>query len=170
MKKLLSLPLIIGLLILAAPQAKAQYLAVVDFYNEYQDYEDVHRIELDDDIFKLISWISSWDETDKEAAAVSRITENLEGITIIVVPKQYGPEKNILRLKKELKYDDFEELISIREEGKLLDFYSQGSQDEIRDMVIIVDEVNEYVIMSLKGSLSMEDMRYLANNHEEINH
>ncbi|MGK7390533.1 MAG: DUF4252 domain-containing protein [Candidatus Cyclobacteriaceae bacterium M2_1C_046] len=160
--------LTLGLLIVVAPQVQAQHQSVKDFYNDYKKHNDVHRINLDGGIFKLITWIASWDQTDEEAEAISRITKNLKGINIIVVPKYLKPEKDLQLVRKGLKRDKFDELMSIREESSLLNFYAQGHENEVRDMVIFIDEEDEFVILSLKGALNLDDMKYLATHHNEL--
>lgn len=160
--------LILGLLTVVVPEVQAQHQAVKDFYRDYKQHNDVHHINLDGGIFKLVSWIASWDQTDEEAEAISRITKNLKGIDIVVVPKYLKPEKDLQVVRKSLKRDRFDELMSIREASSMIHFYAQGQENEVRDMVIFVDEEDEFVILSLKGSLNLDDMKYLATHHKEL--
>lgn len=168
MTKLIILTATMGLLLLSVPQVKAQHYAVKEFHGEYKNYHDVHHIHLEGGIFKLITWITSLNSNDEEAKAISRLTNNLHGLDIVVVPKHHKPEKDLVRLKKDLKSDNFDELMNVREDGKLINFYAQDDKNEVRDMIIFIDEENEYVILSVKGTLDLEDMKYLAKHHNQL--
>lgn len=155
-------------LLISLVPAKAQHPAVQDFYKQHKGNDDVHHIVLDGGIFKLLTWITSWDESDEEAQALGRITKDLKGIEVIVVPKHLEGSYTFNDVQRHVKKDKFEELMNIREDNSLVSVYARGKEKEVRDMIIFIDEDDEYSIISLKGVLNMDDLKYLADHHKDL--
>lgn len=167
--KIINYKTIMVLLFIVAPiAANAQHPAVKDYYNQFDGHEDVDHIVLEGDIFKVLTWFASLDENDEEAQAFKRITDNLEGFDIVVVPKNLESKYSFLEVQKHIKKDQYHELINLREEHSLVRIYAQGEENQVRDMVIFVDDQNEYCIISLKGILNLDDLKYLASNNKNI--
>jgi hypothetical protein len=45
---------------------------------------------------------------------------------------------------------------------------SQGKEDEIRNMVILAEEKENFTLLSINGKLSMKDLAYLSKNHDDF--
>lgn len=161
--------LMLAMLIIAMPVVKAQHPAVKDFYKQYKNDKDVHHIDIDGSIFKLMSWVTSWDNEDQESQAISRIANNLKGLNIVVVPKRLEGNYSFRDVKKQVEKDHFSELMNVREKGSRISFYAQGEEKTMRDMIIFIDEEETYSIISVRGVLNMDDLKYLAENHGALN-
>jgi hypothetical protein len=161
--------LTLALLIMVMPIVKAQHPAVKDFYKHYKNDKDVHHIDIDGSIFKLMSWVTSWDNEDQDSQAINRIANNLEGLNIVVVPKKLEGTYSFKDVKKQVEKDRFSELMNVREKGSLISFYAQGEEKAMRDMIIFIDEEETYSIISVRGVLNMDDLKYLAENHGSLN-
>jgi hypothetical protein len=167
--KILLITLTLALLIWAMPAVKAQHPAVKDFYEHYKKDKDVHHIDIDGGIFQLMSWVTSWNNEDENTQAINRIAKNLKGLNIVVVPKRLEDKYSFKDVKKQVQKDKFSELMNIREKGSLISFYAQGQEKEMRDMIIFIDEDEIYSIISVRGVLNMDDLKYLAKNHGVLN-
>lgn len=167
--KIMIFTLTLALLVLVMPAVKAQHPAVKDFYKQYNNDKDVHHIDIDGGIFKLMSWVTSWDNEDEETQAISRIAKNMKGLNIVVVPKRLEGQYSFKDVKKQVQKDKFSELMNIREKGSMISFYAQGEEKEVRDMIIFIDEDENYSIISVRGVLNMDDLKYLAEHHGELN-
>lgn len=169
MKKIIISAFIPILLLMAMPAANAQHAAVRDFYKHYKGNADVHHINIDGAAFKLAKWVISWDKENPESQMISRIAKNLKGLSIIVVPKRFEKEYTFKLVQERVRKDSFSELMDVRESGSRLSFYAQGEEKEVRDMIIFIDEDENYSIISVKGVLNMDDLMYLAQNHGDWN-
>ena len=168
LKKIIISSLAMALIIISAPLVNAQHPAVDDFHKFYKDKDDVHMIVLDGGIFQLLAWVASWDQSDEDAAVFKKLTENIEGLNLIVVPKAAEGKYTFADVKKHIRNDNFSELMNVREDGSLISFYAQGNEKEVRDMIIFIDDSSEYCIISVKGVLNSDDLKYLANHHKEL--
>lgn len=166
--KIILLTIAMALIIISAPLAHAQHPAVDDFHKFYKDNDNVHKITLDGGIIKLLAWVASWEQTDDEAVAFKKITENIEGLNIIVVPKDVETKYTFAGVKRHVQKDNFSELMNIREDGNLINVFAQGNEKEVRDMIIFIDDRSEYCIISVKGILNSDDLKYLANHHKDF--
>ena len=167
--KIILTSLTLALLILAMPALKAQHPAVKDFYNHYKNEKDVQQLEIDGAVFKLMAWVTSWDDQDPDARAMNRLAENIKGLNIVVVPKRLEGRYSFKDVQRHVKNDRFDELMNVREEGSLISFYAQGEEKALRDMIIFIDDADNYSIISVRGVLNMDDLQYLASNHAGIN-
>ena len=57
-------------------------------------------------------------------------------------------------------------MMSAKDGREYVEVMAKGSGSEIRDIIILVDNRDQFVLISMDGVLSMEDISYLTKNHK----
>ena len=161
------------LAILIAPMfVMAQNKAVTDFQNKYKDDRDASYIEISGSLFKFISSIndSNNDEMDPDLEAIARIADGLESMKVLKIDKYASDvsQSEIDALKSSLKKDSYESLMTMKEGRRNINFMAQGKSNELRNMLIIVDDKDEFVLINIDGVLTSKDLSYLSKNFEKL--
>lgn len=157
-------------LALVSSIAFSQSKSVDAFKNKYKDDRDATVVTLQGNIFKLISSIAEYSD-DEDAQALSKVADGINSMQILSLPKyETGLDKEeINALKSNIKKESYEELMNMREGRETVVIYSQGSEDEVRNMLILVEEKNDFVLINIDGVLKMKDLAYIASHHNNWN-
>ena len=102
---------------------------------------------------------------------MGRIADNIKSMKVLSLPTyKVGIEQiEINQLKNNLIGENYEELFSAREGRKTINLYSQGNKSDLRNMVILVNEKDDFTIMNINGNLSIKDLAVLAKNFRHFN-
>ena len=157
-------------LALVSSIAFSQSKSVDSFKNKYKDDRDATVVTLQGNIFKLIGSIAEYSD-DEDAQALAKVADGINSMQILSLPKyETGLEaEEIKNLKSNIKKESYEELMNMREGRETVVIYSQGSEDEVRNMLILVEEKNEFVLINIDGVLKMKDLAYIASHHDKWN-
>ncbi len=152
---LLSLSLGIG-------QAQNNYIE--SFYEQYSKDERVTNVTIKGWLLDIATNIST-DESSKEV--LSKITQ-----LRILLMEDGNPvtKKELNKLKKGIKKDDFEELMQIRDGGSHVDFYIREEDDQITNVLMLVNDNDEFVLLSLEGLLKLEDLKNIKIDTDGAKH
>lgn len=148
--------------------ALAQSKTVEAFQNKYKDDRDATVVSLSGGLFELLSAVASWDESDEEAQAISRIAENIKSMQILKIPlyKSGFDNDDIDKMRADLDKENYKELMTVRDGAENVYFLTQGDKDTVKNMLILIKEDNEFAVLSIDGSLEMKDLAYLAKHHK----
>lgn len=144
----------------------AQSNVVVDFQDKYSDDRDATFVSIKGSLFNFVASIADIDD-DPEAQALGRIAEGIRSMQVLQVPyfESDLSRADIENLKRALNKEDYEELMSVKDGKEYVHILAQGSANEIRNMLILVDDKNDFTMISIDGKLSMEDLTYLSKTH-----
>ncbi|MEM6965530.1 MAG: DUF4252 domain-containing protein [Bacteroidota bacterium] len=150
MKKIL-----LALAMLAIPLfAFSQHECIEKFYNKYISDEKVTDISLDGWILSLAAKM-----TDEEG------TEILEKVTklriMVAEDKNVVPKADIKQLMRDVRKNQFEDLLTVREEDTRVNFMIREEGDKITNVLVVVHGADEFVLLSLEGSLDFDELREL---------
>ena len=53
----------------------------------------------------------------------------------------------------------------VKEGKELVNVLAQGAADEVRNMLILVEEKEDFTLISINGTLSMKDLSYFSKHH-----
>lgn len=80
-----------------------------------------------------------------------------------------GEKDVITMVKKELGRDilnnSYKNIMQIKEEDNRIDVYVKAKDGVIRELLVMVNEKDEFVAISLKGKLQTEDILAYVNNY-----
>lgn len=167
MKKLAALIITACLATVAFGQSKT----VEAFQNKYKDDRDAKVVSLNGSLFELIAKIGSFDEEDEDLQVMSRIAENIKSMNVLSIPlyKSGFTREDVEKMRKNLKGEHYEELMTVRDGADKIYFMTQGNKDQIKNMLVLVQEEEDFVLLNIDGSLQMEDLAYLAKNRKRWN-
>lgn len=134
----------------------AQDQIVDNFVNKYKELEAVTHISLTGDLLKMVS-----EAADEEGER--KLVSQLEAIRIISIEDVTAVDANDLSaLKQAFQANDYEELIRVRDGKDLVHIYLVENKDNvIEQLVILVQEPEEFTIVSLSGEMYYEDLKHL---------
>lgn len=154
-------------LLLAVSPAMAQKKSLRKFYREQRRHNDVMgvRIGVGRIPLKLASWIVPKSAMKEEGVPLKRLIGKVQKIKLYTL---LGSGENIVdvasiqRLKQTLRdKDGFETLMEVRHEGANVFIMNKGREDELGNVVMLVQEDSEFVIVSLRTKLHMNDVNTL---------
>lgn len=147
--------LILVLTMLALPfLAASQTECIENFYDKYVDNEKISDLSLNGWILSLASKMS-----DEEG------TEILEKITklriMIAEEKNIVTKPDIKKLMRDVRKNEFEDLMTIRDEGSRVNFMIREEGDNITNVLVIIHGDDDFILLSLEGNLNFDDLKEL---------
>ena len=136
--------------------AFAQNQAIETFYNKYMDMEDITDISLEGWLLNMVATYAS--ETDEKVD----LTKKISKLRIMIMDEKNIVQKNDKKsLMSGLRSGQFEELFQIRDGKTKIDFMIREEGETITNFIMLVDEVDSFILLSLEGALSLEDLKKL---------
>ena len=151
----------------------AQSKSVSSFQNKYSDHEDVTYVTVKGSLFNLLGAIAEFDDDedpDEDLQALGRIADGINSMEVLKVP-YYETDLNreeVASLRNSLAKDDYEEFLMVKEGKELVNVMAQGSENEIRNMLVLVENKEEFTLISINGKISMKDLSYLSKHHGDF--
>lgn len=150
MKKIL-----IAIAILAIPfLATSQQESIENFYNKYVDDENISDISLNGWILSMASKMSEEDGTE--------ILQKITKLRIMLADeKNIVAKADIKKLMRDVRNNDFEDLMTIRDEGTRVNFMIREEGENITNVLVIIHGDGDFIMLSLEGNLNLEDLKQL---------
>ena len=166
MKKLTALMIIAALPLLVSAQSKS----VSAFIDKYIDHEDVTYVQVKGSLFKLISSIAEYDngeEPDEDLQALGRISGGIKSMTVLEVPyfDTDLSKDEVANLRSSLKKEKYEEYMSVKEGKELITVMAQGTDSEVSNGLIMVEERDGLTLVSFNGTILVKDLNYMTKHH-----
>ena len=152
MKKLTGLMIIAMLPFLAMAQSKS----VASFQDKYSSHDDATYVTVKGSLFNLIASIAEYDDdADEDTKAMARIASGIKSMEVLQVPF-YDTDLNreeVATFRNALTKEDYEEFIMVKEGKELINVLAQGAADEIRNMLVLVEEKEDFTLICINGKL-----------------
>lgn len=155
---------IVVVLLLAVSPAMAQKKSLRAFYREYRGECDAVRIGVGRIPLKLASWIIPAND-DKDLRHVKWVLGKVHKVKVYTLA---GATKDLIdvaavqRLKQTLiNKDGFESLVEVRHEGSMVYMLNKGKEDELGNVVILVQDDEDFVMVNLRTKLHVDDVNAL---------
>ncbi len=159
--------IVITILLLVPVLLSAQSKSIEAFHKKYENDRDATVVSINGSLFSIFAKLGEYAEKeDKELRSMGNLAANIQSMKVLSLPiyKVGIDQSEINQLKSNLKAENYEELFSARKGRKTINCYSQGNKSEIRNMVVLVNERDDFTIMNINGNLSMKDLAVLAKN------
>lgn len=165
MKKLLSLLLLSCIVSVGYSQSKS----FEKFKNKYKGHDDVNDITVSGNLFGLVGNIAELDEDDEDAQVVARIAKNIQKLEVVTVPKNIKEfdHDEVKNLRKGLKKEAYEVLIQVKDGKETIDFLAGPGKNSIKNMLVLIEEDDSFVVLNIDGLLNLKDLSYLAKHHKD---
>ena len=150
MKKIL---LIASALMFTLSGLFAQTESVKKFYDRYTNQEKVSDYTINGWLLKVASEYS-------DNADAGKVLEKITQLRVLVMddgnPISSHEYKDFMKV---LRKDNFEELIKIKDKDVDVDFFIREEAEHITNVLMLVNEKDGFVLISLEGLLKMEDLK-----------
>ena len=167
MKKLATLLIAIALI---PALATAQTKALAEFHAKYRDMDNTTYVDISGSLFNFASSIANYvdedDEDKEEIEAAGRILGAIKSMQVLSVPYRVVDKSDISSLKSSLDKEKFESLMTVKDDDANINIMAQGSGSELKNLTFLIDDEDEFVLLTFQGTLSMEDVSYLVKNQK----
>jgi hypothetical protein len=131
--------------------------AIDKYFSEYEEDEKFSVVYVSPKMFKMVSKVLS----EQENQDLKDVVENLDGLKILKVADKGGAF--FKEAKGKIKSDEYELLMTARDEGQKIEFLTQESGDIIKELILLVGG-DEFVLMSFMGDIDLEKIAKLAKS------
>jgi hypothetical protein len=154
MKKIMSI-LILGLVVTAA-SAQDRYLD--EFFSRHEKNGQGINVNMDNPG----PWLSGM-LSDKEAGSLaSKIT----GFHLMILKEADDPnlDADLAELSRNLEGDHFDQLVTVRKTGDLVNILARSNKGNIRDMVLLLKGSDQVIVANVEGNLNEKDMEHIESS------
>jgi hypothetical protein len=151
------------LLFLTGNIVNGQSKAVMNFHNKYKDNGKYLSVKIEGGLLKMLSNVETNDEDTQEFLdAVSKI----EAIDVHSIDRSEDDfdESDIWRFKKEIRKEKYDELMIVRDGNSDVDFLIKERKGKISDLLLVVDEPDEFVIVNISGEIDLKTIAKVTEN------
>jgi hypothetical protein len=136
----------------------AQNPAVDKLFNKYQGKEGFTTVLINKDIFKLIS------DSNNAEHEMNKTLEKISGIKILAQEdKEIAGELNFYdELKKDLDFNKYEELVTVKEKDQDVRIIARANNDRISELLVIVGG-EDNVLVWIEGNFTFKDLSELSD-------
>ncbi|MBC9910164.1 DUF4252 domain-containing protein [Chitinophaga varians] len=164
MKKLL----LGGCLLLASVSTVlAQDKSLREFRNKYRGKADVVSVKIGSFPLRLAGFVMSFSSGDEEVKKLRPILKDIRKIKVHTIENPHGANvsnEDVATLMQQLQTKDhLETLMEVRDKGTLVHILNKGKDDELGNVVMLVQEDNEFLIVNLQTKLKIADINRLIN-------
>jgi len=156
--------IVIVALLLTAGQAMAQKKSLRKFYREQRKEAYGMRIGVGRIPLKLAAWIVPKSTEKEEGIPLKDLLSKVQKVKVYMLTglESAVDVAAIERLKTNLKEKDgFEALVEVRNAGANIFVMNKGTDDELGNVVLLVQEESEFVIVNLRTKLHVNDVNML---------
>jgi hypothetical protein len=155
--------IVLILFILAGYVGMCQSQAVINFHNKYKDNGKYLSVKIEGGLLKMLSNVETNDEETQEFLdAVSKI----EAIDVHSINREESDfnESDINKFKKDIRKEKYDELMIVRDGETDVDFLIKERKGKISDLLLIVDEPDEFIIVNISGEIDLKTIAKVTEN------
>ena len=135
--------------------AFAQINSIQQFYEKYAGYENATEINVQGWVLKLASTFA---DKEQEQEVLNKITQ----LRILLMENgNLVSYRDHQKLIKSLQKDDFETYLQVRDGADRIDFYVKEQGGKISNILMVVNGMDGFVLLSLEGLLNLKDLENL---------
>ena len=132
------------------------------FFDKYADMDGVTSVYISKSMLSLFPK----GQTNVNGINIGDIASRLDNIQILSTDEQPIVDK----LRKETSHintrNGYEELMRVREDGEKTTIYFKDGKKDKKEFVLLVDEKDEFTIISIVGNLTLQEIQGIINQEE----
>lgn len=141
---------VLMLLILSSNALFGRSEGYLNFYKTYKSHVDVTSLDIPTFFVRFFLF----GEDNNELRSILKKTDDFK----IFVAEDSGYQ--LLPILNEYLFKNaYEDAMIVKEDGEIITFKTKGNEKLITEIILIVDEVNSFVVVSIRGEFTSEDMR-----------
>ena len=135
------------------------------FFDRYAEWRDIKTVYISKRMLKMVK---SYDgEVKVNGMRLGIMNEGLENIQIFNCEVKPAIEKLREETRELVPANDYEEVISIRDEGEKVSILFKELKENLSEFVLITDRPNEFNIISIVGKITLQDIQNMVNDDKE---
>ena len=132
------------------------------FFDKYAEMDGVTSVYITKSMLSLFPK----GQTNVNGINIGDIASRLDNIQILSADEQPIVDK----LRKETSHintrNGYEELMRVREDGEKTTIYFKDGKKDKKEFVLLVDEKDEFTIISIVGDLTLQEIQGIINKTE----
>ena len=132
------------------------------FFDKYAEMDGVTSVYISKSMLSLFPK----GQTNVNGINIGDIASRLDNIQILSADEQPIVDK----LRKETSHintrNGYEELMRVREDGEKTTIYFKDGKKDKKEFVLLVDEEDEFTIISIVGDLTLQEIQGIINKTE----
>ena len=132
------------------------------FFDKYAEMDGVTSVYITKSMLSLFPK----GQTNVNGVNIGNIGDRLNNIQILSTDEQPIVDK----LRKETSHintrNGYEELMRVREDGEKTTIYFKDGKKDKKEFVLLVDEKDEFTIISIVGDLTLQEIQGIINQDE----
>ncbi|MFK7807243.1 MAG: DUF4252 domain-containing protein [Saprospiraceae bacterium] len=140
--------------------ATAQEDAINKYFSQYVDDQDFSIVYISAKMFEMLGKLDTDNMEDKETQAVMEVVKDMRGLRILMTEKE--PMKFYDQALKTINTNGYEQLMKVRTEDENVQFLVKENGDVIRELLLLVGEVDEFVMISFIGNIHLDSISKLG--------
>ena len=149
--------------LLAAHFGICQSQAVLDFHEKFRDNGKYVSIRIDGGLLKLFSSIETNDEETQEFMDAMNKIDAIDVHSIDRGDDGFN-ESDLNRFKKDVQKEKYDELMIVRDGDTKLDFLIKEKKGKISDLLLLVEEPDEFIIVNISGEIDLNTIAKITDN------
>jgi len=137
-----------------------------DFFDNPGFKDNSTFVSINVPTFLAKSYVKQALREDGESQDVIDLVKKIKDVKVLIVESSTTPFK--AEFQKYLDKNDYEEWMSVKQEGNLISLNAQQSKDIIRRMIITVrDDKDETIFVDVTGKFTADDISKIINATEK---
>jgi hypothetical protein len=150
-------------LLLTGLTCYGQSEAVMEFHNKYKDNGKYLSVRIDGGLLNLLSGIET---NDEEAQEMLDAMGKIDAINVHSIDRDEDDfeDSDIDKFKRDVKKEKYDELMIVRDGDTDVDFLIKEKKGKISDLLLVVEEPDEFVIVNISGEIDMKTIAKITGN------
>ncbi len=140
--------------------------AINRFYNKYKFDENTTKVSLPGWLIKIGAGVAKKHVDNEEEKAALDLAKHIRKMKVLVMEDGHSVDPRDVKkmVRKARAKHNFSDLISVRSADANVNIMIREKKDKIKNMLVVVEEENEFVLLSLKTSLKIEDLNHFIHS------
>jgi hypothetical protein len=155
------------LMLLVVPVLMMAQNPMDSLYEEYAGKKGFTSVNISPEMFRMFAEkkIDTTHIDDADSKEAINMISNMNGMKILTYSKK-DPRDNSFyeEIKRSFNFDEYAELMKVKEENTDVTFYIKRKGDMISEMLMVADEPDETVVMNFSGLFNMRTVSRLGQS------
>lgn len=151
------------ILVASSIVATAQSRAIREFHDRFRDTGKYFTVHIEGGLLKFLSNVES---DDQDTRAFLDAIRKIESIDLHAIDRREVnfDDKDVEQFRKSVSREKFDEMMKVRDGSSNIDFLIKENNGRISDLLMIVDDVNEFLLLNFSGDIDLAALARLSKD------
>ena len=141
-------------------QLEAQSDAITKYFDRYVNDERFTVVYISPKMFEILGKLDLDELQEEEAQIIMDVVKDLKGLRVLTTEET--PMEFYREAKELIKDNEYEVLLTVRDEEDNVEFLIQDEGDIIKELFLLVGSEDEFVMLSFVGDIDLDKISELA--------